>query len=118
MLARPGPRFALEAGFLILVAALAGLGDLSWRLIVLVMGVAWVLVAIHEYARWREGPRPARPARPAAPQAPAPVASTLTDELTRVIRSEEPEQSGHVPWPQLEQPPEARERRRSGGAPL
>lgn len=53
------PRLALEAGFLLLVALLAGLADLSAGLIVLVMAVAWALVALAEWAaaakraRWR-----------------------------------------------------------------
>ena len=53
------PRLALEAGFLVLVALLAGLADLSSAWIVLVMAVAWVLVALSEWAaaakraRWR-----------------------------------------------------------------
>ena len=34
---RHGSRFALEAGFLILLAVLAGLADLRWQAIVLVM---------------------------------------------------------------------------------
>lgn len=53
------PRLALEAVFLLLVALLAGLADLSAGLIVLVMAVAWGLVALSEWAaaakrtRWR-----------------------------------------------------------------
>jgi hypothetical protein len=53
------PRLALEAGFLVLVALLAGLADLSAAWIVLVMAVAWSLVALSEWAaaakrtRWR-----------------------------------------------------------------
>ena len=44
-----GPRFALEALFLILLAIGAGLADLSSTAIVLVMLVAWVLVALLEF---------------------------------------------------------------------
>jgi hypothetical protein len=54
---RLGPRFALEAGFLIVLAVLAGVADLSWPLVVLVMGIGWALVTIVEVARWKEGPR-------------------------------------------------------------
>lgn len=55
----PAPRLALEAVFLLLVALFAGLADLSAGLIVLVMTVAWSLVALAEWtaaakrARWR-----------------------------------------------------------------
>jgi hypothetical protein len=44
------PRVALEAAFLLLVGLLAGLADLSAARIVLVMAVAWVLVALAEWA--------------------------------------------------------------------
>ena len=53
------PRLAIEGAFLLLVALLAGLADLAAGWIVLVMVVAWVLVALAEWAaaakrsRWR-----------------------------------------------------------------
>ncbi len=53
------PRLALEGTFLLLVAALAGVADLAAEWIVLVMAVAWGLVALAEWAavakrsRWR-----------------------------------------------------------------
>ncbi len=53
------PRLVLEGAFLLLVGLLAGLADLSAAWIVLVMAVAWVLVALAEWAasakraRWR-----------------------------------------------------------------
>lgn len=46
----------LEAGFLILLAVVVGLADLSPALIILVMAVAWLLVAMIEYFAWRQGP--------------------------------------------------------------
>ena len=49
-----GPRFVLEAGFLILLAVVVGLAELSPALIVLVMAVGWVLVALIEYFAWRQ----------------------------------------------------------------
>lgn len=52
-----GPRFALEAGFLIAVAIGAGLAELSATAIVVVMAVAWLLVCLFELALWAEGPR-------------------------------------------------------------
>jgi hypothetical protein len=51
-----GPRFVLEAGFLILLAAVVGLADLSPALIILVMTVGWLLVALIEYFAWRQSP--------------------------------------------------------------
>lgn len=53
------PRLALEGAFLLLVALLAGLADLSAAWIVAVMAAAWALVALAEWAaaarraRWR-----------------------------------------------------------------
>jgi outer membrane biosynthesis protein TonB len=50
---RLGLRFALEALFLVLLAVGAGLAHLRPLYIVLVMGVAWVLVAIVEFTAER-----------------------------------------------------------------
>jgi len=52
---RLGPRFALEAAFLILLAVGAGLADLSPTAIVLVMVAAWVIVAVIEFTAERLG---------------------------------------------------------------
>ena len=49
-----GPRFVLEAAFLILLAVVVGLAELSPALIVLVMAVGWLLVALIEYFAWRQ----------------------------------------------------------------
>ena len=50
---RLGLRFALEALFLVLLAIGAGLADLRPGFIVLVMAVAWLLVAIVEFTAER-----------------------------------------------------------------
>ena len=49
-----GPRFVLEAGFLVLLALVVGLADLDPLLIVLVMLVGWILVSLIEYFAWRQ----------------------------------------------------------------
>src|SRR5512133_206585 len=49
-----GPRFVLEAGFLVLLAVVVGLADLDPWLIVLVMAVGWLLVSLIEYFAWRQ----------------------------------------------------------------
>src|SRR2546423_10197796 len=69
-----GPRFVLEAGFLILLAVVVGLADLSPALIILVMAIAWVLVALIEYLAWRQGPRFAGARRYSVAAEPAPIA--------------------------------------------
>jgi hypothetical protein len=50
---RLGVRFALEALFLLLLAVGAGLADLRPALIVLVMAIAWVIVALIEFTAER-----------------------------------------------------------------
>src|SRR5215210_4304882 len=52
-----GPRFVAEAVFLILLAVGTGLADLPPRTIVIVMAVAWALVALLEWTAWREARR-------------------------------------------------------------
>jgi hypothetical protein len=113
---RNGPRFALEAGFLILLAVLAGVADLRWQVIVLVMAIAWVLIALLEWAFWREGPRLPPVPRPYATWAPAPPPAAAPpaarDDETRVIRPEElaadePADLPILPEPEPEPEPEA-----------
>jgi hypothetical protein len=98
-----GPRFALEAGFLILLAVVLGFADLSPLLIILIMGLAWALVSMIEYFAWRQGPRfPTRYAaavgppleqgellveEPAVPPPPPPPAAPPTEEETMVKSS-------------------------------
>jgi hypothetical protein len=47
---RLGPRFGLEAGFLIGVAVVLGLLEVSWPAIVVAMAIAWLVVAGFEVA--------------------------------------------------------------------
>src|SRR5688500_3595369 len=75
-----GPRFALEAGFLILLAVVLGVADLGPALIILIMALAWVLVSLIEYFAWRQGPRfPARFASAAEPAAGPMVSEELVE---------------------------------------
>ena len=77
-----GPRFVLEAGFLILLAVVVGFADLSPALIILVMAIAWVLVALIEYFAWRQGPAFAAVRRSAAPEpAQAVVHEEVAEEM-------------------------------------
>lgn len=76
-----GPRFALEAGFLILLAVVLGVADLEPALIILIMALAWVLVSLIEYFAWRQGPRfPARFASATEPAAGPMVSEELVEE--------------------------------------
>jgi hypothetical protein len=62
-----GPRFLIEAGFILAVAIVAGVARLSWVWIVVVMAAAWALVAAVEIAFARAR----RPRERAAAQAEA-----------------------------------------------
>src|SRR5438552_17693589 len=68
-----GPRFVLEAGFLILLAVVVGFAARRPALIILVMAVAWLLVSLIEYFAWRQGPRFATLRRFGASAEPAPA---------------------------------------------
>lgn len=82
-----GPRFALEAAFLIVLAIGAGVGELSAAAIVVVMAVAWLLVCLFELAVWAEGPRfPVLQRRAVAgtePEPPAEVTEIREPEMPR-----------------------------------
>jgi hypothetical protein len=70
------PRFALEAGFLILLGVGAGYADLRPAVIVAIVGGGWLVVALVELAVWRAQAHPAVvPAPPldVVEEAPAPV---------------------------------------------
>jgi hypothetical protein len=75
------PRFAIEAGFLILLGVGAGVADLSTGVIVALLAGAWIIVSLIELAVWRAGNRPA----------PAPAAVSAQEP--------EPEPEDHHGWP-------------------
>jgi len=52
------PRFALEAGFLILLGVGAGYADLRPAVIVAIVGGGWLLVALVELAVWHAQAHP------------------------------------------------------------
>jgi type IV secretory pathway VirB10-like protein len=70
-----GPRFLIEAGFIIAVAVVAGVADLSTWAIIGVVAAAWILVALVELALWSRHAvrRPARAPAPAPQPEPEPV---------------------------------------------
>ena len=76
-----GPRFVLEAGFLILLAVVAGLADLRPALIILVMAIGWLLVAMLEYFAWRQSPAFTDASRFGVVAEPPPVRETVREEL-------------------------------------
>jgi hypothetical protein len=107
------PRFALEAGFLVLLAVVLGFADLDPVLIVALMGLGWILVSLIEYFAWRQRPRfPAGFARSAAPapsveeedampEPPPPTPTQAPEEQTAVAPAPE------APPPESEEAPKA-----------
>jgi outer membrane biosynthesis protein TonB len=94
---RLGLRFALEALFLVLLAIGAGLADLRPLLIVLVMAVAWVLVAVVEFTAERIASSPVSYLLPTPAQAeegePERVFRTPPEERTVVAPPQPPDQA-------------------------
>lgn len=65
------PRFAIEAGFLILLGVAAGYADLRAVVVVALVAGGWLLVSLVEAAVWYGRERPAPPAPPAEGPLPA-----------------------------------------------
>ena len=103
---RLGLRFALEALFLVLLAIGAGLADLRPALIVIVMAVAWVLVAVIEFTAERIAASPLSYLLPqraeAQEEAPERTAWPMPEERTVVAPPVRPVQ----PEPEAEAEPE------------
>jgi len=126
-----GPRFVLEAGFLVLLAVVVGLADLDPLLIVLVLLVGWILVSLIEYFAWRqsesammrgfepalagigvsemaasEAPPPSPP--PSPPPTPAPDEDTVVELPTaEEERVEEPKEEAPAEKPPAPEEPGA-----------
>ena len=111
---RLGLRFALEALFLVLLAVGAGLADLRPLYIVLIMAVAWILVALVEFTAERISraplsyllPAPAEPSEDTGePAWPMPEERTVVAPPEQ--RSPEPEPEPEPePFPEPEPLPE------------
>src|SRR6266545_2027489 len=112
-----GPRFLVEAIFLVVVALVAGLAGLRWTAIVLVMALAYLLVVVFEIVVSRAGVFPGQDAfrrrREVEPPAVEPTPPMPEPQHVHVIprepdptaqpvleRRHEPE-----PEPELEAPP-------------
>ena len=87
---RLGLRFALEALFLVLLAIGAGLADLRPAYIVLVMAVAWVLVAIVEFTAERISASPEAPVRPRLASVTDSAAATIFSTTSEIASSPSP----------------------------
>jgi hypothetical protein len=109
---RLGLRFALEALFLVLLAVGAGLADLRPLYIVLIMAVAWILVALVEFTAERISraplsyllPAPAEPSEDTGePAWPMPEERTVVAPPEQPSPEPEPEPE---PFPEPEPLPE------------
>ena len=98
MTKRLGPRFGIEAGFLIGVAVVLGLLEVSWPAIVAAMAIAWLVVAGAEVAVARS--RPAEGPVAAEPE-PMPTPDVFVAPPAPVLAEPEPE-----PEPEPEAAPE------------
>jgi outer membrane biosynthesis protein TonB len=102
---RLGPRFGLEAGFLIGVAVVLGLLEVSWPAIIAAMAIAWLVVATSEVVLAKR--QPATPTAPAPPI--APVASVAAPPEPTIEAEPEPEPEPEpAPAPAPEPQPEPR----------
>jgi hypothetical protein len=106
MWGRLGPRFALEAGFLILLAVGVGLADLDWQAIVAIMAGGWLLVSLIEViaarrppwvpaALERTSPAATAPQPPDVPPLPEPPALEETQDFEGPA---EPRRRRWIPW--------------------
>jgi hypothetical protein len=122
---RLGPRFAIEALFLIALAVGAGFADLATRWIVVVMAGGWLVVALLELTAdriwaaappWRRPyyvpispPRPEPAPPPPAPEVPEPEPEAATVivpaiEPTAAVAVEPAPETEHEPEPVAEKP--------------
>jgi outer membrane biosynthesis protein TonB len=111
---RLGLRFALEALFLVLLAIGAGLADLRPALIVLVMVVAWLLVALIEFTAERIASSPTSymlptPAQVEEDEDGEPVVWPRPEERTVVAPPERPPEPEAVEEPEPDTEAEAAE---------
>ena len=106
-----GPRFLIEAGFIITVAVIAGIARLDTVWIVAVMAGAWLIVAVVEITvsrrRAKERGRPGArvPVRPAEPPAASPSPVVVRRE-PRVEARPEPPAPAPREEPRIEPRPE------------
>jgi hypothetical protein len=86
-----GPRFLLEAAFLIALAIGLGIAELRPVLIVAVMALAWLLVCLFELTVWAERPRVSEVRSRTVPEEPDEVTPAETVEPAAVTEIREPE---------------------------
>ena len=106
---RLGVRFALEAGFLVLLALGAGLANLRPLYIVIIMAAGWLLVALAELAAGRIDRSPLSGLLPRSAwdeEGPRRIFGPQVEERT-VVAPPEPAAKKDEPEPEAEPDPEA-----------
>jgi outer membrane biosynthesis protein TonB len=102
-----GPRFLIEAGFIVAVAVVAGIADLSTWAIIGVVAAAWILVALVELGMWaRHMPRPRRAPAPAPAPQPAPQPEAVVIKREPVPTPQPPLIAAAPPPPEPEPEPQ------------
>lgn len=111
-----GPRFLIEAGFIVAVAVVAGVADLSTWAIIGVVAAAWILVALVEMVVWaRHATRrktagstpPAEPpVRPERETVPEPVPSREAPPAPKIAAAPPPPAPEPAREPEPEPQPE------------
>ncbi len=97
-----GPRFLLEAGFIVAVALVAGFADLSTWAIIGVVAAAWILVALIEMAVWAQhAPRAKRRGLTPAGSDPGLSTQVVEPDAPRIVAAPPP-----PPEPEAESAPE------------
>jgi hypothetical protein len=104
-----GPRFLIQAGFIIAVAVVAGIADVgTWSIIGLVAG-AWIVVAVIEISLWYRhaaARRRGAPPLPTPKPEPEPEPPRVAVRLEPVPTPEPPRIAAAPPPPQPEPEPE------------
>ncbi len=90
------PRFAIEAGFLILLGAGSGYANLRTAVIVAVLAGGWLLVSLIELTVWRAQARPVGAFVPPRPEAGGnqeePMSGSLQQDTDPALETDQPEE--------------------------
>ncbi|MFL6020812.1 MAG: hypothetical protein ACJ74A_06690 [Gaiellaceae bacterium] len=102
-----GPRFLIEAGFIVAVAVVAGIERVGTWEIILLVAAAWLLVAAVELVLWARQAK-VRPAPVSAPSAPDPEPGprVIVRPEPRVVPAPSPPPPSAEPEPEVQAEPE------------
>jgi hypothetical protein len=106
-----GPRFLIEAGFIIAAAVVAGIERVGTWSIIAIVAAAWLVVAIVELAMWVRRPTVKRPVREQAAERPVeawspPAVAVAPEPAERPVQAQHPRIVAVPPAPEPESEPE------------